>query len=125
MREVLAKAFIPKAGISRAKQYALSVGQIATRQKLRVDLSSIVRNANHSRWPNQNLQRQRINLVCALNKMRRRIDVRSCVRAKMKKGNVRRITVRERRPGFNIQCWIAFINRHAAANGNCDVVSWH
>src|ERR1051325_9396162 len=86
--KVFAKPITPESGIARSKKHALNSIKIAARQEFRIDFGSIIRHANDSRRSYQNIQRQRIDFVCAFNKMRGRVDVCAGVRAKMQKGNV-------------------------------------
>lgn len=84
VREVFAKAFVPKSGVARMKQNAFNLIKVTSSQEIRINLRAIVRDANDARWPNQNIERQRIDLVSAFDEMRRRINVRSGVRAEVK-----------------------------------------
>ena len=107
------------------KQDAFDLIQIAASQKLRIDLRYLVRYADHSGAPNQDIERQGVDLSRPFDEMRRRINVCARVRAEMQKGNVRRIAFLKRRPRSDLYGRIAFIDWHAGPNGNRDVENRH
>src|SRR3989442_7855054 len=83
VREVLAKSFVPEARIPRVEQNAFRLVETAAGEKARIDLRHFIRHAYYSRRANQSLNRERLDLSRAFNEVRRRIHVRSCVRAEM------------------------------------------
>ena len=125
MREVLAKSFVPATGIPRVEQNAFRLVKTAAGEKVRTDLRHFIRHAYYSRRANQSLNRERIDLSRAFNEVRRRIHVRSRVRAEMQKRNVRGVALRHRRPSLDLHPGIAFVDGHAGANRDADIVSLH
>ena len=125
VREVLAKSFVPEAGIPGVEQNAFRLVETAAGEKVRIDLRHFIRHAYYSRRANQSFKRERIDLSRALNEMRWRIHVRSRVRAEMQKRNVCGIALRHRRPSLDLHAGMAFVNGHARANRDADIVSLH
>src|SRR5213593_2896215 len=122
VREVLAKSFVPEAGIPAVEQNAFRLVETAAGEKVRIDLRLFIRHAYYSRRANQSFKRERIDLSLAFDEMRRRIDVRSRMRAEMQNRNVRGIALRQRRPRLDLHAGIAFVDGHAGTNLDSDIV---
>src|SRR2546427_7433210 len=88
VREVLAKSFVPEAGIPGVEQNAFRLVETAPGEKVRMVLRHLIRPANYSRRANQSFKRERIDLPRALNEMRWPTPIRSRFRAEIKKRKV-------------------------------------
>src|SRR2546425_9295110 len=125
VREVLAKSFVPEARIPRVKQNAFRLVETAAGEKALTDLRHFIRHTYYSRRANQSFNRERIDLSRAGDEMRRRIDMGSRMRAEMQKRTVCGIALRQRRPRLDLDAGIAFVNGHAGANWDSDIVNFH